>query len=149
MHTHICILILFHNLKNNNPLIRLSLDILKPQITTWWNCALSLLSAGCGRPPAWLTVPIRGLRRPDHCRKWEMQGRDSRAVQLRATSSVKCLPSIPQGLIFKPRSRGGLLRIRPVVTIVVLIKLMKWLIRCRISCHCYSPLRSKNVTVSA
>lgn len=33
IHTHICILILFHNLKNNSPLIKLSPDTLKSQIT--------------------------------------------------------------------------------------------------------------------
>lgn len=63
IHTHICIFILFHNLKNNSLLIKLSPNILKSQI------------AAPVAPPssrvvdtAWLTVQCL-LLRPDHGRK--------------------------------------------------------------------------------
>lgn len=80
-----------------------------------------------------------------------MQNRDiSAELRIGQSSLGNCVaPSRLPRLISKPTCLGRFPRIRPVVTIMAPIKLMKGLISCRILCYGYSPLRSKNVMVSA
>ena len=102
-------------------------------------------------PCQWFPGPLQGLSRPEtggneKCKaEIAVPGRG----QLCFFWSTASPPSTLQGLIFKPRSQRQFFRIRPAVTIVAPIKWTKWLVRCRISCCHYSPLRSKNVKVSA
>lgn len=105
--------------------MKLSLDTQMPHITGGKTSVTSLSSEveGTQLPTA---KSSQGLHRP------ESEGNEKCKAEMAVSSdgwlwflSRASPPSTLQGLIFKPRSQGRVLQIRPMVTIVALIKLIK------------------------